>query len=234
MSKLLTVAEDIKQALLSPVKARSTETLQQVPKSFKTENFHFPRQLTNSSKVGNSTLELAREIVRLAQNEANKRNVERLQNPRLNIYYTNDTSNAHATRKKRALEADLLPINSTVAAAAALVAEADAEAGKVVSAALNDTINEKRGLGKRAGSFWMETIEHTGQFPYGGVDNNGYKVFRNVKDYGAKGDGKTDDTAAINKAMADGNRCGPKCGSSSVKGAILYFPSGLFTFLDGD
>jgi polygalacturonase len=53
-----------------------------------------------------------------------------------------------------------------------------------------------------------------------------YQVFRNVKEYGARGDGVTDDTAAINRAISDGNRCGANCRSSTVKGALVYFPSG--------
>jgi glucan 1,3-beta-glucosidase len=56
-----------------------------------------------------------------------------------------------------------------------------------------------------------------------------YKVFRNVKEYGAKGDGHTDDTAAINKAISDGNRCEPlKCQSSTTTLAVVYFPSGKY------
>ena len=49
-------------------------------------------------------------------------------------------------------------------------------------------------------------------------------------DYGAAGDGTTDDTAAINKAMADGNRCGGgnTCDSSTTTPAILYFPQGTY------
>ena len=43
--------------------------------------------------------------------------------------------------------------------------------------------------------------------------------------YNAKGDGLTDDTAVINAAIADGNRCGSDCVSSSVKSALFYFPS---------
>lgn len=46
-------------------------------------------------------------------------------------------------------------------------------------------------LTKRADPYWMGTIAHNGTFPkaWGGADD--YKVFRNVKDFGAKGDGQT-------------------------------------------
>ncbi|THH31142.1 hypothetical protein EUX98_g3028 [Antrodiella citrinella] len=55
-----------------------------------------------------------------------------------------------------------------------------------------------------------------------------YQVFRNVKDFGAKGDGVTDDTAAIRVAMSTGGRCGGggNADSSTVTPAILYFPQG--------
>lgn len=54
------------------------------------------------------------------------------------------------------------------------------------------------------------------------------KVWRSVKDYGAKGDGKTDDTAAINRAISDGGRCGPECGASTKVPAVIYFPAGTY------
>lgn len=49
-----------------------------------------------------------------------------------------------------------------------------------------------------------------------------------MKDYGAKGDGVTDDTDAINKAVSDGVRCGPDCGSSTIYPAVVYFPPGTY------
>lgn len=52
------------------------------------------------------------------------------------------------------------------------------------------------------------------------------KFYRNVRDYGAVGDGSTDDTAAINRAASDGNRCGANCGSTTTLGALVYFPPG--------
>ncbi len=44
----------------------------------------------------------------------------------------------------------------------------------------------------------------------------------------SKGDGKTDDTEAINRAMKDQGRCGENCGASTIKPAIVYFPSGTY------
>ena len=43
--------------------------------------------------------------------------------------------------------------------------------------------------------YWLQSIKHQGTSPYN--TSASYQVFRNVKDFGAKGDGLTDDTAAI-------------------------------------
>ncbi len=44
--------------------------------------------------------------------------------------------------------------------------------------------------------FWLEAIKHQGTSPFN-RDPGSYQVFRNVKDFGAVGDGKHDDTKAI-------------------------------------
>ncbi|CRG91076.1 hypothetical protein PISL3812_08124 [Talaromyces islandicus] len=74
-------------------------------------------------------------------------------------------------------------------------------------------------------SFWLESIQHQGVSAFGPANHT---VFRNVKDYGAKGDGVTDDTAAINSAISSGGRCGEGCFSSTLTPAIVYFPAGTY------
>ncbi|KAF1347408.1 pectin lyase-like protein [Lizonia empirigonia] len=78
-----------------------------------------------------------------------------------------------------------------------------------------------------ASGYWFESIQRQGVAPYN-ANKDAYKIFRNVKDYGAKGDGVTDDTEAINKAVADGDRCGEGCDSSTTTPAIVYFPAGSY------
>ncbi|KIJ69589.1 glycoside hydrolase family 55 protein [Hydnomerulius pinastri MD-312] len=77
--------------------------------------------------------------------------------------------------------------------------------------------------------YWLENITHQGMAPYA-TDPSTYQVFRNVKDYGATGDGTTDDTAAINAAISSGDRCGNDCpnGSSTATPALVYFPAGTY------
>ncbi|QRV73737.1 exo-beta-1,3-glucanase [Ceratobasidium sp. AG-Ba] len=75
--------------------------------------------------------------------------------------------------------------------------------------------------------YWVETITRRGIAPYSDDPKN-YQVYRNVKDFGAKGDGKTDDTAAIQRAISEGSRCGAGCQASTVTPALVYFPSGTY------
>ena len=44
--------------------------------------------------------------------------------------------------------------------------------------------------------YWLQSIKHQGIAAFN-ADPSGYQVFRNVKDFGAVGDGVADDTAAI-------------------------------------
>ncbi|KAF2263780.1 exo-beta 1,3 glucanase-like protein [Lojkania enalia] len=76
--------------------------------------------------------------------------------------------------------------------------------------------------------YWLADIEHRGISPFH-ENSAGYKIWRNVKEYGAKGDGVTDDTAAINRAIYDGGRCKFwECQSTSISPAIVYFPPGTY------
>ncbi|KAE8385789.1 hypothetical protein ETB97_001033 [Aspergillus alliaceus] len=79
---------------------------------------------------------------------------------------------------------------------------------------------------RAASGYWVGTIKRQGAVAFGnGTD---YQIYRNVKDFGAKGDGSTDDTNAINQAISSGNRCGNGCDSSTVTPALVYFPPGTY------
>ncbi|KAI0097347.1 glycoside hydrolase family 55 protein [Nemania sp. FL0031] len=165
-------------------------------------------------------LEQARKIVQDAINESSKRNKARLANPPRNKYTLKPGTTLaknRATTVNATTPPPLLTITDEIAEAAALVAEADA-----VARAGNAT---KRAVAA-SGTFWMGSIARKGTVPWG--DDPNYKVFRNVLDYGAVGDGVTDDTKAIKMAMTDGKRCGAKCNGSTTKNAIVYFPPGTY------
>ncbi|CBX90532.1 similar to exo-beta-1,3-glucanase [Plenodomus lingam JN3] len=88
--------------------------------------------------------------------------------------------------------------------------------------------DSKNGSSDSCAPYWLENVKHQGIASFNPNPDN-YTVFRNVKDYGAVGDGITDDTAAINRAMAEQDRCGPGvCESATTSPAIVYFPSGTY------
>ncbi|CAG8978299.1 hypothetical protein HYALB_00005885 [Hymenoscyphus albidus] len=76
-----------------------------------------------------------------------------------------------------------------------------------------------------ATSYWLSSIQRRGTVAYGDAS---FQIFRNVKDFGAKGDGSTDDSEAIKAAINLGNRCGQGCDSSTVTPALVYFPPGTY------
>ncbi|KAL4806540.1 pectate lyase superfamily protein-domain-containing protein [Aspergillus unguis] len=77
-----------------------------------------------------------------------------------------------------------------------------------------------------ASEYWVGSVEQQGAVAFG--NNADYQVRRNVKEFGAVGDGTTDDTDAINKAISSGDRCGKGCDSSTTKPAVVYFPAGTY------
>ncbi|KAF3934582.1 hypothetical protein ABW20_dc0100640 [Dactylellina cionopaga] len=169
------------------------------------------RQAVSSATTTNQTsdsaaLQSALLIVEDAQKTQGKLNQARYQNPAKNIY---------KLRPSRSSRKEILStsVPSHIAHAAKLVGEYEAR---------KHPPSKKHS--KRA-TFWMESMPH-GAVAVGG--SSGYVVFRNVKDYGAVGDGVTDDTAAINLAISTGSRCGDNCGSSTVSPAIVYFPTGNY------
>ena len=48
------------------------------------------------------------------------------------------------------------------------------------------------------------------------------------RDDAPTGSDRTDDTAAINAAISDGNRCGQGCDSSTISPALVFFPAGSY------
>ena len=86
------------------------------------------------------------------------------------------------------------------------------------------TFNHVKRYGS-GGPYWFSQIKRQGKVAYG---NSSFVIWRNVKDYGAMGDGVTDDTYAINNATADGGRCGLGCDSQTTVPAIVYFPPGTY------
>lgn len=129
-------------------------------------------------------LDNARLVVQSALAQSSKLNQARLAKPLRNVYGLRPgtmVGQSTAPSPNITFNSDVTPllvITPEIVQAAALVAEADAVAnpGNVTKRAVS-------------GLYWMEHIARKGTVPWG--DDPSYRVFRNVIDYGAVGDGVT-------------------------------------------
>lgn len=149
--------------------------------------------LVNGTLAGNTTLEQARLIVAKAIAESAKRNTARYQSPARNVFRLKPGTVIGGTTVQRRRggilaredEADappmLLEITDEIANAAALVAEAEA-----YTAMRANNLTRRQ---SSAGTFWMQGLARKGTVPWG--DDPTYAIFRNVRDYGATGNGIT-------------------------------------------
>lgn len=73
--------------------------------------------------------------------------------------------------------------------------------------------------------YWRQTLITSGKAAFN--SDTSFQVFRNVKNYGAKGDGSTDDTAAIQAALNAGSgRTFTQ--STTTTPAVVYLPAGTY------
>ncbi|KAL2017482.1 hypothetical protein VTK56DRAFT_2078 [Thermocarpiscus australiensis] len=205
-----------------------------------------PTKPAGALNVTSATLQQARSLVAAAHASQAAYNKDLLAHPRFNTYRSRHGNSTRAAKKRAKRAVTPQPsFSDEVLEAIKLVGQADALAMAQNNTLLkpipkmtftNTTRGPNRGYSnfKPSGTtskrdnppYWVGQMDHLGTQPFGG--DSSYQVWRNVKDYGAVGDGVTDDTAAINRAISDGNRCGVNCLSSSVKGAIVYFPVGTY------
>ncbi|PSK38025.1 hypothetical protein B9Z65_1216 [Elsinoe australis] len=192
--------------------------------------------ITNgSSIVYNETIANAERIVAEAVEQQGIYNAYRFKHPRRNSYKPGQRV---STLRKRDDEPIAPHLNDTVIAAAALIAEVDAKGGAINITTSQQTANDEGVLANHTNiharavtptPWWVPLVKRDGLAP---MNSGYYPVWRDVTDPqyggGAKGDGKTDDTAAINAAIAAANNCGKGCLSSSIKGTLIYFPSGTY------
>lgn len=184
--------------------------------------------------VGVQEIQDAQRLVKLAQAESRQANMRMMSHPRVAksetqlkahrsflgaraLLQTEDEDHLLGPRHADVplpSSSDYLPQNQTIKHAAALLAEFS----------MLGAPKQKRAA--QASSYWLANMRH-GKSPFN--PTSGYQVFRNVQtDCGARGDGSTDDTQAIQNCIASGNRCGGNCGSSTVAGAVIYFPPGNY------
>ncbi|KAL8359373.1 hypothetical protein RB601_007892 [Gaeumannomyces tritici] len=198
------------------------------------DSFLGPRSPRNQTE-----LESARLLVQAAIAETSVRNKARVLHPLRNTYHADsaaaasamlrerdgDGQNASFTTRMLSPAPPLLQVSDQVASAAALLAElgasgAPASATTVRRATTNSSSSD-------SSVFWMENISRKH------YNSSSHQVFRNVRDFGARGDGRTDDTVAIRRAILSASSGTQDTearwpGSDGVRNAVVYLPSGTY------
>ncbi|PYH85075.1 exo-1,3-beta-D-glucanase [Aspergillus uvarum CBS 121591] len=205
--------------------------------------WHQRRALANpprprSLNVSSSELRQAQKLVEAAVAQQSEYNAWRVANPKRNTYESRHSNATYAsTQHKRSDQPAAPMLDARLRAAAALLAERHAaqqlrngtlhksyshftRVPKPLTLAKRDTIDSSSG-------YWPAQVDH-GRPPMGW--DSSYPVYRDVTDpaFGARGDGVTDDTDAINAAISFGGSCQENCESSSTRGTFIYFPPGTY------
>lgn len=193
-----------------------------------------PRSLNTSS----SGLRQAQKLVEAAVAQQSEYNAWRVANPKRNTYQSRHSNDAHSSTQHKKYDQPVAPtLDPRLRAAAALLAERHA-AQQLRNGTLHKSYSKftkppkpltlaKRDTADMSSSYWPAHVDHG--LPAMGWDSS-YPVYRDVTDpkFGAKGDGVTDDTDAINAAISYGGSCQENCESSSTKGTFIYFPPGTY------
>ncbi len=201
--------------------------------------WHQRRAMANKPRalnVSSSALQQAQDLVAAAVAQQSAYNAYRVAHPRRNTYKSRP-SGTSSTSRRRSDEPAAPELNESLKAAAALLAEHHARQQQA-NGTQHRSYSEfqdvprpltvaKRDPAADAFSYWPSLVDHG--VPSMGA-NPSYPFYRDVTDpkFGAKGDGVTDDTAAINAAIAYGNNCEEGCASSTTKGTFIYFPPGTY------
>ncbi|KAK4860839.1 hypothetical protein LT330_004570 [Penicillium expansum] len=193
-----------------------------------------PRSLNTST----SDLWQAQKLVEAAVAQQSEYNAWRVANPKRNTYQSrHSNATRSSTQHKRSNQPVAPTLNPRLRAAAALLAERHA-AQQLRNGTLHKSYSKftklpkpltlaKRDTVSSSSNYWPAQVDHG--LPPMGWDSS-YPVYRDVTDpkFGAKGDGVTDDTDAINAAISYGGSCQENCESSSTKGTFIYFPPGTY------
>ncbi|GIJ86242.1 hypothetical protein Asppvi_005128 [Aspergillus pseudoviridinutans] len=193
-----------------------------------------PRSLNLSS----NELQQAQALVEAAVAQQSKYNAWRVANPKRNTYRSRHSDASQPSAQFKRSDQPMAPVlNPRLKAAAAILAERHA-AQQLRNGTLHKSYSQftkppkplqlaKREIAESSSSYWPALVDH-GRPPMGW--DSSYPVYRDVTDpkFGAKGDGVTDDTDAINAAISYGGSCQENCESSSTKGTFIYFPPGTY------